>query len=328
MAEKIVLTLGCAPGDITCLTALPRDIATTYPDRYEIHVATHAKSLWRHNPYIAGVHTFENSQCKAPLNLRRIPLPHACFIKEANRCKLHFVTAFHRAFQKAEGVTVPCLKPKGDLYLDPEQYKNPPVSGRYWLIVTGGKSDFTVKVWSARLWQRTTHMLRERGVNLVQTGALHRGHYHPPMDGALNLVGWGDLRDLMWLIYHSEGVICPITCMMHMAAVFDKPAVVVAGGREHYWWEAYVNIKGMQTFGPYAEPVKVPHRYLHTQGMFKCCEDRGCWQNKIIHTQADKHGRYCKLPKSDGYGQIVPQCLMTITPELVVDAVMSYYEDA
>jgi hypothetical protein len=103
--------------------------------------------------------------------------------------------------------------------------------------------------------------------------------------------------------------------------------VVLAGGREHWWWEAYVNVTGVENFGAYSQPVKVPHRFLHTQGLLDCCLDRGCWKNKILHTQKDKHRSYCKQPVDDDYGQTVPKCMKMITVDHAVEAVMSYYAD-
>jgi len=319
--EPIVLTHGCAPGDITCLTALPRDISLAYPGRYEIHVATNCKTLWDHNPYIAGNHG------KKPEGMRHIHMNYGRYISEANREKLHFVTAFHRDFEKRNGHPVPCLHAKGDLHLDKWHYENSPFADRYWVLVPGHKSDFTAKAWSAMRWQQLTSKLRVSGLKLVKCGAEHGGNTNPPVDGALDLVGQTNLRDILWIIYHSEGVICPVTCFMHMAAAFDKPCVCIAGGREHWWWEAYVNVSGVENFGPYSQAVTVPHRYLHTQGLLDCCKTRGCWKNKILHTQKDKNKSYCKRPVDDGYGQTIPECLDMVTVDHVAEAVMSYYKD-
>lgn len=149
-------------------------------------------------------------------------------------------------------------------------------------------------------------------------------NFHYPLPGALDVTGPANLREFLWYIYHADGVICCITAAMHIAAALQRPCVVVAGGREHWWWEAYVNTS-MQTFGPKAAPVPVPHRYLHTQDLLPCCMGRGCWKNKVTRAEKDKPGYYCHDPVDDGYGQIIPQCLNMITPEMVVDAVCSYY---
>jgi len=319
--EQICITLGCAPGDITCLTALPRDIMLTYPDKYEIHVSTHCLSLWDHNPHIAGQHR------RVPNGMREIRVNYGRYISQANKNKMHFVTAFHREFARRGGCDVPCLLSKGDLHLPPEKLANSPVDGRYWIVVPGHKADFTTKGWSAYRYQQVVDKLAAQGLRFVQCGSKNGNNTNPQLHGVADLVGETNLRDLLWLIHHADGVICPITCFMHMAACLDKPCVVVAGGREHWWWEAYVNVQDIETFGPYAQPVTVPHRYLHTQGLLDCCQARGCWKNKVLHTQNDKNRSYCKQPTDDGYGQTIPECMRMITVDHVTEAVMSYYND-
>src|SRR5690606_8645439 len=194
--------------------------------------------------------------------------------------KLHFTTYFHIDFYKKTGIKVEPLKSKPDLHLSDYEKNTRPISGRYWIVFGGGKSDMTTKHWDYSWYQQVVDGLRPYGLRFVQSGATKPGHTHPPMKNVLNLVGWGWVRQMMWQIYHAEGVICPITCAMHMAAAFDKPCVVIAGGREEPWWEAYVN--DYKAFGDKADPVKVPHKYLHTLGQLECCLTKGCWKKKIV----------------------------------------------
>jgi len=320
MSEKILITLGCAPGDITCLTALPRDIHLAYPGKYEIFVATHCMALWDGNPHVTKVkRSFQGA--------RQVHMAHQKYIGQANSKKLHFLTAFHRRFEAVTRDAVPVLQPKGDLYIPEAQLQERPYPFRYWVILAGGKTDFTTKIWSARRWQQVVDQLGMRGIKVVQCGKTTKGHIHTHLSGTVDLLDKTNLRDMLWLIQHADGVICPITFAMHAAGALDKPCVVVAGGREHWWWEAYVNIRGVKTFGDYSQSVKVPHRFLHTQGLLDCCKTRGCWKNKIERSIPDKRKSYCKKPATDGHGQQLPTCLQMITAEHVVEAVMTYYED-
>ena len=323
MSKPICLTLGCAPGDIACLTAVPRDLHLSYPDRYEVHVATHCKTLWKHNPHVAGIHP----RGKVPKGIEPLAMNYEWYIPQANKHQLHFVTAFHRRFKRITKLDLPCLHAKGDLHLKDEHKQAAPVDGRYWIVVAGGKTDFTTKVWSSQRWQKVIYALRDRGLQVVQCGADHRGNHHPALDGTIDLVGKTSLRDVLWLIQHADGVICPITCFMHFAAALNRPCVTIAGGREHWWWEAYVNVEGVEHFGPYSAPVTVPHRFLHTQGLLDCCKKRGCWKNKLLASERDKHRSHCKQPTEDGYGQPVPKCLELIDVDTVVNAALSYYRD-
>jgi ADP-heptose:LPS heptosyltransferase len=320
MAEPILFQHGRAAGDIVVMTAAVRDLAVTYPGKYEIHVSTSCRSLWQENP-----HVFKNWG-HPPADIPRHKLTYGAYIPRANRSSRHFITAFHQNLQERLSCEVPVLQPKGALYLDDWHKQNPPMNSRYWYFISGGKSDFTTKIWSATRWQQTINILRQFGLKFVQDGALHRGHRQPPIEGALSTVNKTNLRDMMWLIYHSDGVICGVTCAMHMAAALDKPCVVIAGGREHYWWEAYTNWNVKEQFGDKCAPVNVPHQFLHTQDLLDCCNGKGCWKNKVTPAEPDKGRSYCKHPVDDGYGQIYPECMQLIEPAHVVEAVLSYYE--
>jgi hypothetical protein len=321
MGTPITLKHTLAPGDVTCMTACVRDLALTYPDRYDVHIYTSCKTLWDNNPYIVKAHGKG-----PPPNIPVYRMDYGRYINKANSAPIHFLTAFHQDLGSKLKIKLPTLYPKGDLHLSNWQKENAPIDGRYWFIIGGGKSDFTAKIWSYARWQQAINMLRQFGVRFVQGGALHQKHYQPTFDGCLNLVNKTTLRDLLWLMYHADGVICYVTAVMHMAAALDKPCVVIAGGREHWWWEAYVNVKE-QHFGPYAAKVAVPHKFLHTQTLLPCCKDRGCWKSKVQTTEPDKHRLYCKRPVDDRHGQMYPKCMDMITPEHVTEAVLSYYRD-
>jgi len=308
-----------APGDIICMTGCVRDLATAFPDKYDIYVHTTCATLWKNNPYI------KKSGGRAVAGMKGIKLDYGKYISRANKHPMHFVAAFNADLSKQLGTYVPVTAPHGDLHLSEWKKQNRPVEGRYWYIITGGKSDFTCKIWSATRWQQSIDMLRQCGLQFVQDGAIFKGHIQPAMDGVLSVVGNTNLRDMMWLIYHSEGVICHVTCAMHMAAALNKPCVVIAGGREHWWWEAYVDVPEAH-FGPYAGPQPAPHKFLHTIGLLPCCKNKACWQNKVSKKEQDKHRMYCKMPVDDGYGQLYPKCLDLIQPEHIVEAVMDYHK--
>ncbi len=321
-AEPIILSHGCAPGDIICMTALVRDIARAYPGRYGVEVLTTCPSLWEHNPHVSRILSSPRA------GVRRYELKYGNYITEANHTHLHFFTAFHREFERLTGLHVPVTEPKPDLHLSEYEKSERLIDGRYWLMFAGGKSDFTNKIWSAQYCQQVVNGLAKFGIPVVQTGATHRGNWHPPIYGTLNIVGKAGLRDTLRLIYHADGVLCPITFGMHAAAAFERPCVIWAGGREHWWWEAYTNHPTIQHFGPHASgKVKVPHKYLHTQGLLACCKNRGCWMNKVTKNEPDKHKRYCALPVDDGYGQTIPQCHKMVTPLHVLEAALSYYKE-
>lgn len=317
--RRLVLIHKRAPGDTVVMTALVRDIALAHPGKFQLAVDTHAPSMWENNPYIVPL-----KDIKQHPDTEFLKLTYGKGLRDQNHETIHFAAYFHRDFEVQARVRVPLMLPYPDLHLSETERAQPLVEGRYWVFLSGGKSDFTAKVWHQDAWKAAIRQLRGLGIPCVQIGGADKGHWHPEIPGVLNLVGRTSHRDWLRLIHHADGVICGVTAAMHIAAALQRPCVVLAGGREAWWWEAYVRenrgLGGAET----AQKLTVPHRFLHTIGLLDCCKTHGCWKNKVVPLNGDPS--VCKLPIIQP-GQAVPKCLDIITPEHVVEAVMSYYED-
>jgi len=318
--RKIVLCHKRAPGDTLVLTGLVRDIALSHPGKFEIGVDTSAMDLWRHNPHVN--HELHAQRKKNPAGIEYVKIQYGKGIRDQNYEPVHFLSYFHRDFEIQCKTKVPLQYPYPDLHLSDEERTVPLIDGRYWVVVSGGKSDFTAKVWHVRKLQRVVSELSEKGIGCVQVGGNDSGHWHPPLQNVVNLVGHTNLRDLARLIWHSEGVICGVTCLMHMAAALQKPCVVLAGGREAWWWEGYV--RENPALQQAKHPLNVPHQFLHTIGLLDCCKQHGCWRNKVVPLRDDKS--ICLHPVMKP-GQPIPLCMDMITPKHVMEAIMKYYEN-
>jgi hypothetical protein len=316
--EAIQLLHGCAPGDIVCITALVRDIMLENPHRYELHVATHFPAIWENNPYIASYQLYPRK------DIRSVQMNYGSPMVYIDNVRLHFITAFHRNFYELEGMHVPCRYPKGDLHLSIEELTIRPENDPYWLVFPGWKSDFTAKAWSVAYWQQVVDGLNARGLKVIQCGAMAMDHHNPRLKGVIDLVGKTNMRQIIQLIAHAEGVVCHVSLPMHVAAAFDKPCIVTAGRREQYWWESYDNFEDIKTFGPAAAPVKVPHKYLYPVGDLPCHMGHGCWRNKI---EVGGDDSVCTAPIDDGFGQIIPTCLQMVSSAQVLEAIDGYYKD-
>lgn len=327
--HTLVIHNSWALGDTVCLSALARDIQRAYPGQYRLLMSGHYSGVaWANNPHAEKAPPDPKGQ------LVRVEY-HSGIIKCNNGGpKKHFLSWFHHSFEQATGLKVPVTEPKGDLHLSADELKVRP-EGRYWVVVAGGKQDMTAKVWAAPYWQQAVDMLARQGVRCVQAGGDFNRHFHPKLDRVEQWVGkTRSERDFFALIANAEGVVCGVTAAMHIAAVFDKPCVVIAGGREAPWWEAYTNCYFPDSFGDKCSHVKVEHTYLHTIGRLDCGVgnlDRGCWRDRTVpleqadHVNPTNKRRLCKKPVSVGH-QAVPACMKLITPDIVVEAVMSYYE--
>jgi len=97
---------------------------------------------------------------------------------------------------------------------------------------------------------------------------------------------------------------------MHLAAAFNKPAVVISGAREPVWFTRY---PGQQ--------------YLATDGCLPCTikdngEPTACWfcdVNRCPHTESIPSSKKEEAP------QKVPKCASLIRPQEVMDAIGHYY---
>lgn len=313
---QLLLTCWRSPGDIAAMTACVRDLSISYPDRFEIHTGGSCPELWQYNPHVR--HSWGQ---RLPRGMKPVRLDYHRQIADANTTKLHLLTAFHRELSDQLEIPVPVLRPRPDLHFSSGELSHPPIEPGYWLINAGGKRSLRAKVWPQSCWQELVARLTSSNLRVIQVGALSPGHEHPTLSGAICQLGQTNLRQLMRLVYFSAGVISSPSLLMHLAAAFEKPAVIIAGGREPYWWAAYRN-SPERTFGPVSEKIRVPQRFLHTMGDLDCCQDSGCWKTSVTTTSTSPSD--CSYPVDFGNATVAPKCLSMITAADVASAVLSY----
>ena len=291
---------------------------------------TPCPQLWENNPYLTPL--VENApgvtalQCEYPL------------IHRSNTEPWHFIHGFTQFISEQLGVPIQ----PGPLHLAPtekqwlsqvQEITKVPVP--FWIVVAGGKRDFTIKWWAHERFQKVVDHFTGKML-FVQVG--EKGHQHPPLAGVLDLRGKTDLRQLVRLVYHAQGVLCPVTFLMHLAAAVEtKPGmpknracVVVAGGREPTQWEAYPH-----------------HQYVHTNGALWCCDNGGCWKARVIPLDDgdvnDQPDKLCGdvVPAHNGGGVsaaknalaypreqwpgLLPRCMHLIAAEEVIRRIELYF---
>ena len=327
--QRIVIRHKWALGDTILLTALIRDIHKAYPNQYDVGVDTHWTNVWWNNPYVTK---FDNKGGPKPQVIEvgwGDAIKWNAYAKYGDKREMkHILAWYHYDFERKTGMDVPVTEPKPDLHMtDDERIRR--IQGRYWVIISGGKLDMTTKHWHAHRAQEVVNKLATFGIRCVQVGAVHSSHIHPPLQGVTNMIGKTEnVRDLWNVIMHSDGVICGVTGAMHIAAAFEKPCVVYAGGREEPWFEAYVN--NFNAFGKKAQPVKVEHKFLHTIGLLECCDKQGCWKKRTIPLDPQDLSRkaytLCRAPVRPEHSHPVAKCQDLILSDHVVEAVMDYYD--
>ncbi len=302
-ARKLILKNHLSPGDVLCMTAAMRSLHQQYPGKYLTAVDTSAPAIFEHSPDVvpldeAKAAGFEEVVTEYPLVHRSNQDPHNV---------LHGYCDF---LQRRLGIPLPLMGNRPVIWLSPEErawqnqvHQETGKDRKFWLINAGSKQDFTAKQYHA--YEEVVDRLQGR-VLFVQVGSAE--HLHKPLEGVIDFIGKTDMRQLIRLVYHAQGVVCGVTFLMHLAAAFEKPAVVIAGGREPRSWNTF--------------PRQV---LLSTVGMLPCCKDGGCWRSRVVKLGdgSEQDGSLCDnpMPTTPAAGK----CMGLISPESVADAVMGYY---
>lgn len=312
--QKLLLKCGLSPGDVVMLTAAVRDLHRAYPRRFVTDVRTTSPALWENNPHITHLDELDPQ-------VRAIEMQYP-LIHRSNHAPYHFIHGYVQFLERQLGLTIPVTEFRGDLYLSElekgwmSQVEEAGFRGSFWIIMAGGKFDFTAKWWNPASYQRVVDHFRGR-IQFVQCG--EGGHWHPSLKHVINLVGQTDTRQFVRLMHHADGVVCPVTFAMHLAAAVEtkphKPknraCVVVAGGREPAQWEAYPH-----------------HQYISTNGALDCCDNGGCWKSRCqpVGDGDAKDRDLCLYPVELTDDLCIPRCLAMITPADVIRRIELYYD--
>ncbi len=310
--KKIILRNSFALGDAVLLTAAVRDLHKNYPNQFATDVRTSFPALWENNPFITPLDDkapdVETVECKYPL------------INQSNTTPHHVIHGFVAFLNTHLGLKIEITAFKADIHFSSEEkswdsqvhelvgHEIP-----FWIIAAGGKFDVTIKWWETKRWQKIVDYFRGK-IQFVQIGAIE--HHHPKLEGVIDLRGQTDIRQLIRLVYHSQGVVCPVTALMHLAAAVEtkptmpknRPGVIIAGGREPMQWEAYPH-----------------HQFIHTNGALLCCDQGGCWKSRVKPLgDGDDRDRLENLCV-DVVGNL-PRCMDMIAAPEVIRRIEKYFD--
>lgn len=289
-----------------------------HPDKYTTDVDVTCREIFENNPYITPL---EEGQ----FGVQVIDLEYPNINHSNEQCH-QFVNAFIDDMSNKLHIKLRPIDWAGALYISDEEASwwsavyealghDPP----FWIINAGHKSDYTAKAWDFLRYQQIVERFPE--VTFVQIGA--REHRHPDLHGPnlLNFVGKTDLRQLIRLVWHSYGVITPVSLPMHLAYALhphprynrkSRACIVISGGREPNHWQAAAN-----------------QHFLHTCGMLDCCDLGGCWSSRIVplNDGDEKDNSLCLNPIKLPSGQVIPKCLDMISVDDVCNIIKKYMDN-
>ncbi len=313
--KKIRLKHFLSPGDVVMLTAAVRDLHKAYPGKFLTDIQTSCDAIWENNPYITKFDKDDKSvmdiECEYEL------------IHRSNQSAYHFIHGFHMDLEEKLGLRIPVTEFKGDIHIsDTEkswysQVHEMGIEDDFWIIMGGGKYDFTCKWWNPDYYQEVVDYFSGK-ITFVQCG--EKGHWHPPLNKVIDLIGKTDMRQFIRLIYNSVGVISPVTFAMHAAAAIEmkkspplnRPCVVISGGREPVQWEMYPH-----------------HRFHAVNGCLDCCDYGGCWKSrcqKVGDGDEKDEKDLCSYPVKLTDDLSIPKCMNMIKPVDVIRSIECWYE--
>jgi ADP-heptose:LPS heptosyltransferase len=299
--RKLILKNYLSPGDVLVMTGAIRSLHESQPGKYRIAVETSANAFFEHSPDVEPLDKARDEKWEEVH--MQYPLIHQC-----NQRAVHFMEGYVQFFADNLQVPVRLTVNRPQVWLSNEEkswmnqveetfgYK-----GRFWLVNAGRKNDFTCKHYGTEQFQKVIDALRGRVV-FVQIGASE--HHHPPLKHVLSLVGKTDLRQLVRLFWHADGVLTGVSLPHHLAAALEKRCVTIMGGREPVCWNSYPKCQ-----------------LLHTLGALSCCRDGGCWKSRVVALpdNAEQNGSLCEQPQPGD--EPIPRCMTMIRPERVAESV-------
>lgn len=271
-------------GDRLMFTPVVRDLKLSYPD-YEIGVFSAGPEMWNNNPYIDETITEHNADAVYDIGP-------AAVTRGSKTNGLHIIQSFRVCLEEKLGKKIKQGAFKPDIHLSNQEKERRFVTGRYW-VINIDTGPFSAKRWPPERFQQLIDSMPE--ITFVQVGLSKDNQYRLKGSNVIDMMDRTKIRELFILVYNADGCISLVSSLMHVAAAFEKPCVVIAGGREPMTFEHY----------PF-------HRYLHTIGSLPCCKLQACWHNALSA---------CK----DNDGQTA-HCMNLIPVEMVRYAINSYYE--
>ncbi len=270
-------------GDRLMFTPLVRDLKRLHPD-WSIGVESAGPEIWYNNPHIDLTVTEATAEKIYDVGPGKVT-------RGSKTNGLHITAAFRCSLEEQLDERIPQGAFKPDVYLSEQEKSHRLIDGQYW-VINCDTGPMSAKRWPLERFQALVDAMPD--LTFVQVGLAKdcrgwlKGH------NVIDLVDKTKIRELFSLVYHADGCISLVSSLMHVAAAFDKPCVIIAGGREPPTFERYAH-----------------HRYIDNVGCLPCCKMQACWHNALSA---------CK-----DHDEHYARCMRMIEPPQVEAAVRSYY---
>ena len=254
--QKVIIKDNGSPEQSVALTAAIRDLHRLCPGQFRVGVVSSHPDIWHGNPYLADLRADDPEVCWIELQEEKG--------SDSPIVPRHRILKAFDLLNDALGLRLVPTSPQGDLHLLPEEKPAANVDSPglpCWLLHWEGIGRSSTTDWNPSYLREVVESLKGRVRILLYPGA---GVIPPELPG--EVVQPDGHRDLIRLVHRADGIICPPSLVMHLAAAVElKPGqsvrscVVVAGGSRHVPELAYPQ-----------------HQFLHTVGALACCGTQAC----------------------------------------------------
>jgi len=215
-------------GDRLMFTPLVRDLKKAHPD-WRIGVLSAGPEIWLNNPHV----DFSINEANAD---KIYDVGPGKVTRGSKTNGLHITAAFRCSLEEQLGQVIPQGSSKPDVYLSEAEKAQRMIDGDYW-VINCDTGPFTAKRWPLERFAAVVAAMPDLTFVQVGLGKDCRGRLKG--SNVIDLIDGTKVRELFSLVYHAHGCISLVSSLMHVAAAFDKPCVVIAGGREPTTFERY-----------------------------------------------------------------------------------------
>jgi glycosyltransferase involved in cell wall biosynthesis len=310
--RRVILRNMSSPSDNVLMTAAIRDLHLCYPNQFLTDIRSSHPQLWENNPHITPLRDkdpeIEFTDCS---ELKHSP---------SGNVAHHALHSFVDFLNKRLNLNIKLSVLKGDIRLSNEEkiwdsQVAELIGGAipFWIVIAGGAYDVTTKLWKFKRYQEILNYFKGK-IQFVQVGT--QSHFHPKLKGAIDLCGRTDIRQLVRLVYHAQGVLCPVTLLMHLTAAVEmkvkgsknRECVVLVSGREPLLWNWYPH-----------------HQLIHVNGAFSCYDKGGCWKPRVIPLGNGSQNDQSKNLDIDVVGKL-PRRMDLAASKKVIRHMETYFE--
>lgn len=223
-----------------------------------------------------------------------------------------------------------------EVHIAPEYRSTTPSTGGrlegkpYWLFSTGGGYDNTVSWLGRGWWQQLVNDLSGYAdfPLLAHVCAREDVYRHLDLRDCIEIGGRLKLPKLIWTVSHCRGVITTGTFLAHLAAVFNKPCIVIAGGHRSRWATGYSK-EVLERYGEveqgnrWAYSKIRPHVHLEMTMPAPCPQDGACGCTHLGELGSTRRCADVRYVGPAGTKVKQAACMATLPISWVIDAARS-----